>query len=181
MTSLTETGASWRVLVIEDDRPFAEMLRDVLLSWGCEVRVAGEGPKAFAAARAFLPDVVICDVGLPRVGAYGVARALRADPALARSYLVALTALASADDSREAKAAGFDLHLTKTLAVNVLDLAFSDAAARLASPPAHRAPRCPFCRAAAAKPASAAGPGGPTALARAVPRWTCGDCGAYFV
>jgi signal transduction histidine kinase len=103
-----------RVLVVEDNRDAAETLRDALELAGLVVTVAPDGTAGLAAARRLRPDVVICDVGLPGpLDGYDVARALRADPELRDTPLVALTGYAGPEDLAHARAAGFDRHLGK--------------------------------------------------------------------
>ncbi|HYD40769.1 MAG TPA: CHASE3 domain-containing protein [Anaeromyxobacter sp.] len=100
-----------RVLVIEDNEDSAESLRDILELQGHEVSVAHDGPEGLARARAAEPDVVLCDVGIPGLDGYEVARRLRA--AGTRARLVALTGYAGAEDVARAHQAGFDAHLAK--------------------------------------------------------------------
>jgi two-component system CheB/CheR fusion protein len=59
------------------------------------------------------PDVVFCDIGMPGMDGYAVARAMRSDPALSRALLVALTGYSRPEDAVKARAAGFDVHLGK--------------------------------------------------------------------
>jgi signal transduction histidine kinase/CheY-like chemotaxis protein len=101
-----------RVLVIEDNVDSAETLRDALADAGHEVSIARDGAEGVASARRWAPDVVLCDVGLPGLDGYAVARALRADGGR-RVALIALTGYASPEDRRRAAAAGFDHHLAK--------------------------------------------------------------------
>jgi PAS domain S-box-containing protein len=110
-----------RVLVVEDNADAAETLREMLLLWQHEVEVARDGVAGLARIRAFRPDVVLCDVGLPELDGYGVAQAVRADPALAGTFLVAVTGYASPDDQRRAADAGFDRHLAKPVPVDVIE------------------------------------------------------------
>ncbi|HEX9241672.1 MAG TPA: ATP-binding protein [Anaeromyxobacter sp.] len=110
-----------RVLVVEDNHDAAETLREMLQLWDHEVEVAHDGRGGVERARAFLPDVVLCDIGLPGMDGYAVARAIRADPALASTYLVAVTGYASPEDARRAAGAGFDLHLGKPVPIEVLE------------------------------------------------------------
>lgn len=102
-----------RVLIIDDNVDGAEALRDFLEMDGHEVRVAFDGPSGLSAARAHRPEVVVCDIGLPGMTGYDVARALRAEPGLGGAFLVALTGYAQPEDVEKAKAAGFDHHLSK--------------------------------------------------------------------
>ncbi len=102
-----------RVLIIEDNVDAAETLREVLLTWNHHVEVAHDGREGVEKARAFRPDVVLCDIGLPVMDGYEVARAIRAEPALASVLLVAVTGYALPEDERRAGEAGFDRHLGK--------------------------------------------------------------------
>jgi two-component system CheB/CheR fusion protein len=102
-----------RVLVVEDNVDAADSLREVLELGGHRVDVAYTAEAAIARARAFKPEVVLCDIGLPGTDGYEVARAMRADPALQATTLVALTGYATPEDFHKSKEAGFDHHLTK--------------------------------------------------------------------
>jgi CheY-like chemotaxis protein len=102
-----------RVLVIEDNPDAAESLREVLEFLGHEAHVALTGALGLAAARSLHPDAVVCDIGLPDMEGYVVARALRADPAFASCTLIAATGYAQPEDLDRARQAGFDHHLAK--------------------------------------------------------------------
>src|SRR5262249_16627022 len=104
---------SRRVLLIEDNGDAADSLSEALRVKGHDVRVARDGPTGLESARVFNPEVVICDIGLPRMDGYAVAKALRADEALKDVYLVALTGYAREEDIRRASDAGFNEHMTK--------------------------------------------------------------------
>lgn len=106
---------SLRVLVIEDNLDAAETLRDLLELGGHQVELAGTGREGVAAAATFRPDVVLCDIGLPGMDGYAVARELRANPATAALPLYALSGYGQAEDRRRAREAGFDHHLVKPI------------------------------------------------------------------
>jgi CheY-like chemotaxis protein len=76
------------------------------------VRLAHDGPSTLVAARDFLPEVILLDIGLPGMGGYDVARALR-EEGLGGRRLVALTGWSQDEDKQKAKQAGFDDHLVK--------------------------------------------------------------------
>ncbi len=105
--------AARRALIIEDNFDAAETLRIILEFREHVVDVAYSGPEALDKARTFKPDIVLCDIGLPGMDGYAVARALRADPALDHVPLVALTGYAEPEDIARAQAAGFDAHVVK--------------------------------------------------------------------
>jgi len=124
------TPHSRRVLVVEDNLDSAATLREALELEGYDVALAHSGPDGLQAAASFKPDVVLCDVGLPGLDGYEVARRLRADPSARSAILIALTGYASAADKERAHSAGFDLHLAKPLMVS----RFSETLAQLARP-----------------------------------------------
>ena len=118
---VTAAAPRRRVLVVEDNPDAAETLREMLEMSGHVVDVAADGRTAIARARAFRPGVVLCDLGLPELDGYAVARALRADPAVAQATLVAVSGYALPDDQRRALEAGFDLHLAKPVPLAVIE------------------------------------------------------------
>jgi PAS domain S-box-containing protein len=103
-----------RCLLIEDNADAAETMGLLLELYGHEVRIARDGREGLETARRFLPEVVLCDIGLPDgLDGYEVARRMRQDPALRGMSLVALTGYGQEEDQRRAREAGFDVHLTK--------------------------------------------------------------------
>jgi PAS domain S-box-containing protein len=119
-------AAPRRVLVIEDNEDAADTMRAVLELAGHAVAVAYNGPDGLAEARAFHPDVVLCDIGLPKMDGYQVARAMRADPALGQVALVAVSGYAQPEDVATAKEAGFDAHVAKPPTVEKLEQVMAD-------------------------------------------------------
>ncbi|HEY5927015.1 MAG TPA: ATP-binding protein [Kofleriaceae bacterium] len=112
-----------RVLIVEDIHDNASSLEHALHFFGHEVRVAHTGRVAFEIAVGFLPDVVLCDIGLPDIDGHTLARMIRADEVLRSTYLVALTGYAQAHDVATALAAGFDRHLAKPASLDdILDV-----------------------------------------------------------
>ncbi|MGI5864296.1 MAG: substrate-binding domain-containing protein [Myxococcales bacterium] len=110
-----------RVLVIEDRADAADSLKEALVLMGHDVRVAYDGRTGIVEAYAFHPDVVLCDIGLPGIDGYEVARRFRADPELQGAVLIALTGYASADDRRRAAEAGFSRHIAKPPRIQELE------------------------------------------------------------
>lgn len=99
-----------RVLVIDDNRDAADSLAMLLRAWGFETRVVYSGKEGLEVAKAYRPDCVLSDIGLPEVDGYHVAERLRQDEAFQQTPLIAITAYA---EPERAKAAGFDEHLVK--------------------------------------------------------------------
>jgi PAS domain S-box-containing protein len=127
-------GGRRRVLIIEDNIDAADSLREVLELCGHEVEVAYDGPDGIARARHCNPEVVLCDIGLPGMNGFEVARAFRTDEALERAFLVALSGYALPEDVERATAAGFDVHLAKPATLEKLEQALSRAPASGTAP-----------------------------------------------
>jgi signal transduction histidine kinase len=115
-------ACSRRVLVIEDNVDSATSLGTLLESYGHTPLIAHAGVQGLHAARTFRPEVVLCDIGLPGgMDGYAVARAIRGDKELEATYLVAVTGYSRDRDREHARAAGFDLHLTKPIDLDKLE------------------------------------------------------------
>jgi CheY-like chemotaxis protein len=112
-------AAERRVLVVDDNVDAAESLAEVVELLGHAAEIAYDGPTALAMARASAPDVVLCDLGLPGMSGYEVARSLRA--AGSRCRLIAVSGYALPEDVRNAVSAGFDGHLAKPAAFGDLE------------------------------------------------------------
>ena len=123
-----------RVLIIEDNRDAADGLRAVLELAGHRVEMANNGVEGLARARAFRPEVVLCDIGLPGMNGYEVARACRADALLKDAFLVALSGYARPEDLRRSADAGFDRHLAKPPSIEALQVLLATAPAAGSSP-----------------------------------------------
>ncbi len=115
-----------RVLVIEDNEDAADSLRELLELDGHIVEVAYSGREGVEKARAFHPGVVLCDIGLPEMDGYQVARTMRADPELGEIALVAVSGYAQPEDVDMAKEAGFDAHLAKPPSIDTLERALAE-------------------------------------------------------
>jgi PAS domain S-box-containing protein len=102
-----------RVLVVDDNRDGAEMISDLLVEAGYEVRLAADPSQALSVAEAFHPQIAILDIGLPVMDGYALARELRARQPEAPPLLIALTGYGQDQDRRRSADAGFMLHLVK--------------------------------------------------------------------
>jgi CheY-like chemotaxis protein len=132
-TSECPTPRARRVLVVEDNLDAAEMLRELLELEGHWVELAYNGRAALATARSFRPDVVVCDIGLPEMNGFDVARALRDEPGPSQPILVALSGYARPEDVARGKEAGFDAHLAKPPSIEVLSHLLASAPVRAAT------------------------------------------------
>jgi two-component system CheB/CheR fusion protein len=102
-----------RILVVDDNIDAADSLATVLRLSGHEVQVGYEGPAALNLAQEFRPQIVLLDIGLPKMDGYEVARRLRQMPDLEKTSLVAITGYGQDDDRKSSHEAGFDHHLIK--------------------------------------------------------------------
>jgi DNA-binding response OmpR family regulator len=110
--ALTVAKRTYRILVIEDNRDAAESMKMLLGLVGHRVETAYTGASGVEAARAFHPQVVLCDIGLPGgMDGYAVAQALRQE--FCSAYLIALTGYGQEEDRCRACEAGFDQHMMK--------------------------------------------------------------------
>jgi CheY-like chemotaxis protein len=88
---------------------------------GHETHTAYDGLEALCAAAAFRPEVVLLDIGLPKMNGYEVARQIRQEPWGRGMALIALTGWGQEEDKQRALEAGFDYHLTKPVEANALE------------------------------------------------------------
>jgi CheY-like chemotaxis protein len=102
-----------RILVVDDNRDAAESLAMLLRQVGHDTRTAHDGLEAIQAAATFRPDVVLLDIGLPKLDGYEVARRIRQRQWGKKMLLTALTGWGQDEDKRRSQLAGFDHHLTK--------------------------------------------------------------------
>ncbi len=108
-----------RILIIEDD-PFSLELYTILLETaGFTMLPAADGEQGLALARREQPDLIICDVILPKMGGCEVVRRLKLDPVLRQVPIIAVTALDDRGDCDRLLAAGFDGYLAKPIEVEV--------------------------------------------------------------
>jgi two-component system CheB/CheR fusion protein len=101
------------VVVVEDNADSREMLCSMLKLEGAVCHGAGDGQEALDLIERVAPDIVIMDVGLPKVDGLEVARRVRGNPRHARVRLIALTGYGLASDRQATAQAGFDHHLVK--------------------------------------------------------------------
>jgi PAS domain S-box-containing protein len=108
-----------RILVVDDNQDAADTLAMLLRVLGNEVRTAHDGLEAVGAAEAFEPELVLLDIGLPKLDGYEAANRIRAQQGQ-DVVLVALTGRGMEDDRRRSKEAGFDFHMTKPVELDSL-------------------------------------------------------------
>jgi PAS domain S-box-containing protein len=116
-----QARAQRRILVVDDNQDAANSLATLLRIKGHDVRTAYDGISAVDVAALYQPDVILLDVGLPRLNGFDAARRIRESEHGKHAVLVALTGWGHAEDRRRSKEAGFDHHLVKPADPNVLD------------------------------------------------------------
>ena len=116
----TPVGKRVRILVVEDNREAARMMRVLLEIGGYDVMLAYTGPDGLEMAKTEHPAIVLCDIGLPGMDGYEVAAALRRNAETAATRLIAVTGYGREEDRRRALEAGFDAHLVKPVNPDVL-------------------------------------------------------------
>jgi CheY-like chemotaxis protein len=109
-----------RVLVVDDNRDAADSLGILLRFSGVEVHVAHDGSAALEAMRAFSPEIVILDLGMPGMDGYDVARRIRQQLKYKDVVLIALTGWGQPEDRKRSNEAGFDHHLVKPVELGAL-------------------------------------------------------------
>lgn len=115
-----------RVLVVDDQRDIADAITMLLLVCGHSAKAVYNGPEALRVSRAEPPDVMFVDIGMPGMTGYELAEEIRRDSALANVRLIALTGYGGEHDRANALSAGFHMHLTKPVTLQVLTAALAD-------------------------------------------------------
>ena len=105
---------------MDDNKAAADMLCLVVKMLGNEVRTANDGQEAIGVAEDFQPDVVLMDLGMPRMNGYEAARHIRKQPWGQNMMLIALTGWGQEEDRQRTKEAGFDYHLVKPVSLDAL-------------------------------------------------------------
>jgi PAS domain S-box-containing protein len=109
-----------RILIIDDNRDAAESLGELLTLIGHETRLAHDGETGLQVVEDFRPELVLLDLGMPRMDGFETCRQLRAQPWGRGIHIVALSGWGQDEDRRKTRAAGFDAHLVKPVDVDAL-------------------------------------------------------------
>jgi PAS domain S-box-containing protein len=115
------SAVSRRILIVDDSQDGAESLALLLDLAGHQTHQAHDGVSALEAAGRIRPDVVLLDIGLPRMNGYEVCRRIRKEPWGQDLVLVALTGWGQAEDREQSREAGFDAHMVKPVDHDVLE------------------------------------------------------------
>ncbi|HWM92572.1 MAG TPA: ATP-binding protein [Thermoanaerobaculia bacterium] len=123
-----------RILVVDDNKDSADSLALLLTLQGSEVRTAYDGLEAVEAAAAFKPDVILSDIGMPKLNGYEAAQRIREQSQGRRVVLVAMTGWGQEEDRRRSVEAGFDFHLVKPVDLTALEQLLASLAAPNSAP-----------------------------------------------
>jgi signal transduction histidine kinase/CheY-like chemotaxis protein len=119
-------GPRGKILVVDDNRDAADSLALVLGVFGHEVRVGHSSRDALELGARERPDAIILDIGMPDMTGYEAARRIRREAWGRNVFLLAVTGWGQADDKENARAAGFDRHLTKPVDPDQVELLLTD-------------------------------------------------------
>jgi two-component system CheB/CheR fusion protein len=111
---------------VDDHVDAGEMLGILLRSWGHTVDIVHDSSQVVDRARAFRPEIVLLDIGLPGLNGYDLAGLLRQDPIVKDTLLIALTGYGQPADRERAFASGFTTHLVKPVQPDALRAALTD-------------------------------------------------------
>jgi CheY-like chemotaxis protein len=126
-------GAKRRILIVDDNRDAAEILARLLSYCGHQTRLAFDGEEAVEQASQFAPDVVLLDIGLPKLNGYEACRAILINAKEPKPHVVALTGWGQDDDRARSREAGFHAHLTKPISFEELNALLADLPERCAA------------------------------------------------
>jgi CheY-like chemotaxis protein len=104
-----------RILIIEDNPANMELMVCLLTAFGHQALLALDGEAGIVMAQKTVPDLIVCDVHLPKLDGYGVLRYLKRHPVLATIPAIAVTALAMVGDRERLLAAGFNGYISKPI------------------------------------------------------------------
>ena len=102
-----------RILVVDDNVDAAKTMSMMLKIMGNEIRTAHDGQQGIETAEEFRPDMILLDIGMPKLNGYDTCRRIREQPWGGSIFIVALTGWGQEDDKRRSREAGFDYHLVK--------------------------------------------------------------------
>jgi two-component system, cell cycle response regulator DivK len=109
-----------RILVVEDTEDNRRILRDLLTFAGFELIEASDGASGVAMAREYRPDLVLMDLQLPVLDGFAATRQIRADPALAKMPIIAVTSFAMSGDAERAIESGCNAYVAKPFSPKAL-------------------------------------------------------------
>ena len=119
--TVTSVPRRFRILVVDDNHDSALSLAMMLSIMGHETRTAHDGESAVETAESFLPEVVLLDIGLPKLNGYEVAQRIRQQPWGVSMFLVAVTGWGQDEDRQRSSEVGLNLHMVKPVEASALE------------------------------------------------------------
>jgi PAS domain S-box-containing protein len=107
------TSTRHRILVVDDNRDAASSMAMMLQMMGNDVRTANDGLAGIQVAEAFFPDLILLDIGMPKLNGFDTCRRIREQPWGKNVVIVALTGWGQDEDKQRSQEAGFDSHVVK--------------------------------------------------------------------
>lgn len=120
-TAVKPTPKRFRILVVDDNHDSALSMAMMLSIMGHETRTAHDGESAVATAESFLPEVVLLDIGLPKLNGYEVAQRIREKPWGVSMFLIAVTGWGQDEDRERSSEVGLNLHMVKPVEPSALE------------------------------------------------------------
>lgn len=111
----------FRILVVDDNQDSAMSLAMILSIMGHETRTANDGESALTTAESFLPEVVLLDIGLPKLNGYEVAQRIRENTWGRSMFLIAVTGWGQEEDRQRSSEVGLNVHMVKPVEPAVLE------------------------------------------------------------
>ena len=124
--TLAPSKQGFRILVVDDNHDSALSLAMMLSIMGHETRTAHDGESAVATAESFLPDVVLLDIGLPKLNGYEVAQRIREHKWGAAMFLIAVTGWGQEEDRQRSSEVGLNVHMVKPVEPAALERLFAE-------------------------------------------------------
>jgi CheY-like chemotaxis protein len=115
------TPKRFRILVVDDNHDSALSLAMMLSIMGHETRTAHDGESAVATAESFLPEVVLLDIGLPKLNGYEVAQRIREQEWGTSMFLIAVTGWGQEEDRQRSSEVGLNVHMVKPVEPSALE------------------------------------------------------------
>lgn len=116
-----KSNRNYKILLIDDNESLTDILCSIFSITGHQAYAARNGTEGIKKAKKIRPDIIFCDIGLPGLSGYEVAKILKADEELKRTFLIALTGYTGSDEVERTKAVGFDRHLAKPVDMALLE------------------------------------------------------------
>src|SRR5215510_9207924 len=125
-TAITPSKHGFRILVVDDNQDSALSLAMMLSIMGHETRTAHDGESAVTTAESFLPDVVLLDIGLPKLNGYEVAQRIREHEWGTAMFLIAVTGWGQEEDRQRSSEVGLNVHMVKPVEPAALERLFAE-------------------------------------------------------